>query len=175
MTITETERLVISQLELSDAAFIIELVNDPDWIRYIGDRGVKTTDDACTYLNNGPIKSYGLNGFGLFLVKLKEEDIAIGMCGLIKRPGLDDIDIGYAFLPKARGKGYAYESAVAVLEYGKDVLGLKRIVAITTPDNKDSIHLLEKLGMKFEKMIKITDDADETTLFAIDFSRKEAK
>ncbi len=169
MAITETERLIICKLELDDAAFIVELLNDPGWIRYIGDRGVKTIDDAGAYLSNGPIKSYGLNGFGLFLVKLKEEGTPIGMCGLIKRPGLDDIDIGYAFLPEARGKGYAYESAAAVLEYGKNVIGLKRIVAITTPDNKDSIRLLEKLGMQFEKMIRVTEEADETTLFAINY------
>ena len=169
MNITETKRLIICKLELTDASFIVELLNDPDWIRYIGDRGVRTVDDACNYLTNGPMKSYEANGFGLFLVKLKDEGTPVGMCGLIKRVGLEDIDIGYAFLPEARGKGYAYESAAAVLEFGKDVIGLKRIVAITTPDNKNSIHLLEKLGLKFEKMVKITEDADETTLFGINY------
>ena len=169
MNITETKRLIICKLELTDASFIVELLNDPDWIRHIGDRGVRTVDDACNYLTNGPMKSYEANGFGLFLVKLKDEGTPVGMCGLIKRVGLEDIDIGYAFLPQARGKGYAYESAAAVLEFGKDVIGLKRIVAITTPDNKNSIHLLEKLGLKFEKMVKITEDADETTLFGINY------
>ena len=169
MNITETKRLIICKLELTDASFIVELLNDPDWIRYIGDRGVRTVDDACNYLTNGPMKSYEANGFGLFLVKLKDEGTPVGMCGLIKRVGLEDIDIGYAFLPQARGKGYAYESAAAVLEFGKNVIGLKRIVAITTPDNKNSIHLLEKLGLKFEKMVKITEDADETTLFGINY------
>ncbi len=169
MNITETKRLIICKLELTDASFIVELLNDPDWIRHIGDRGVRTVDDACNYLTNGPMKSYEANGFGLFLVKLKDEGTPVGMCGLIKRVGLEDIDIGYAFLPEARGKGYAYESAAAVLEFGKDVIGLKRIVAITTPDNKNSIHLLEKLGLKFEKMVKITEDADETTLFGINY------
>ena len=169
MNITETKRLIICKLELTDASFIVELLNDPDWIRYIGDRGVRTVDDACNYLTNGPMKSYEANGFGLFLVKLKDEGTPVGMCGLIKRVGLEDIDIGYAFLPEARGKGYAYESAAAVLEFGKNVIGLKRIVAITTPDNKNSIHLLEKLGLKFEKMVKITEDADETTLFGINY------
>ena len=169
MNITETKRLIICKLELTDASFIVELLNDPDWIRHIGDRGVRTVDDACNYLTNGPMKSYEANGFGLFLVKLKDEGTPVGMCGLIKRVGLEDIDIGYAFLPQARGKGYAYESAAAVLEFGKNVIGLKRIVAITTPDNKNSIHLLEKLGLKFEKMVKITEDADETTLFGINY------
>lgn len=167
--VIETERLILRHLITDDAEFILELLNEPSWLRFIGDKGVRTLEDARNYILNGPVDMYSRLGFGLYLTELKESGIPIGICGLIKRDSLEDVDIGFAFLPKYWSKGYAYESAVAVLEYGKNVLGLNRIVAITNPDNHSSIRLLEKLGMNFERVIKLSEDADEVKLFGIDF------
>lgn len=169
MKILETERLVLRQFTVEDAPFILELLNEPSFIQNIGDRGVRTPADANLYLLNGPIASYAKNGFGLYLVILKETNASIGMCGLIKRDGLSDVDIGYAFLPKFWSKGYAVESARAVKEYGRDVIGLKRLVAITDPVNEGSIRVLAKIGLTFEKMVRLTEDDIELKLFAVDF------
>ncbi len=165
MHIFETERLYISRFKLNDAPFILELVNDPSWIRFIGDRGIKTIKDAEAYLKNGPLKSYKEFGFGLYLVSLKKDGVPIGMCGLLRRDTLDDADIGFAFMPQFTGNGYAFESAVSVLNDAREILGMKRILAITSPDNTNSIKLLEKLEFTFRKMIRITAEADESRLF----------
>lgn len=166
--ILETERIILRQFSLEDAPFILELVNDPSFIQNIGDRGVRTLDDARSYIQKGPVASYARNGFGLYLVALKDTGESIGMCGLIKRDGLDDVDIGYAFLPRFWSKGYAIEAARAVKTYAKDQVGLKRIVAITDPANEGSIRVLEKLGLHFEKMIRLSADDIELKLFAVD-------
>jgi RimJ/RimL family protein N-acetyltransferase len=166
LNILETDRLVLRQFSAEDAAFILELVNEPSFIQNIGDRGVRTLEDAQAYILNGPIASYAKNGFGLYLVALKETNESIGMCGLIKRATLEDVDIGYAFLPKFWSKGYAVESAQAVKAYAKDVIGLKRIVAITDPANAGSIRVLEKLGLRFEKMVRLSQDDIDLKLFA---------
>lgn len=163
----QTDRLILRQFTLSDAAFILELVNEPSFIQNIGDRGVRTLSDAERYLENGPISSYARNGFGLLAVTLNETGQPIGMCGLIKRDTLEDVDIGYAFLPRFWSKGYALESAQAVMNHAKEVLGLKRVVAIVDPDNAGSIRLLEKLGMTFEKMVKLSEDDIDLKLFSI--------
>ena len=169
MNILETERLLLRQFSTEDAEFILELLNEPSFIQNIGDRGARTVADASSYILNGPMASYAKNGFGLYLVVLKDTNESIGMCGLIKRDGLDDVDIGYAFLPKFWSKGYAVESAQAVKTYASDGIGLKRIVAITNPTNESSIRVLQKLGFRFEKMIKLSDDDIELKLFAVDF------
>jgi RimJ/RimL family protein N-acetyltransferase len=169
MTVLETDRLILHYLTVEDCEFILELLNDPSWLRFIGDKGVKTLDDARDYIVKSLIPMYERLGFGLYLTELKSEGIPIGICGLIKRDSLEDVDIGFAFLPKFRGKGYAYESASAVLAYGKRTFGFNRIVAITTPDNDSSARLLEKLGFHFERMVKLTDDSSEVSLFASDF------
>jgi len=114
------------------------------------------------------VASYEKNGFGLYLVRLTESGQAIGMCGLIKRDGLEDVDIGYAFLPKFWSKGYALEAALAVRDYARGVIGLKRLIAITDPENQGSIRLLEKIGLKYEKMVRLSDDDIELKLFATD-------
>ncbi|MEP7262350.1 MAG: GNAT family N-acetyltransferase [Usitatibacter sp.] len=149
----ETPRLRLRFFELSDAPFVLALVNDPDWIRNIGDRGVRTVDQTRGYLERGPIAMYTRLGFGLYLVELKEGGMPVGMCGLIKRDSLPDVDIGFAFMPAWRGKGYAYEAALASRDYGVLALGLKRIVGITAPDNDASGKLLLKLGFKYEETI----------------------
>lgn len=169
MSVLETERLILSKLTIADAPFILGLLNDPDFLKYIGDRNVRTLEDAKSYILNGPSKSYREHGFGLFLTSLKENGIAIGICGLLKRDGLDDVDIGFAFLPEFRQIGYGYEAASATLQYGKNHFGLKKIVAITQPDNRGSIRLLEKLGMHYERMVRLSENEPKLELYGREF------
>jgi RimJ/RimL family protein N-acetyltransferase len=126
---------------------------------------VRNNEDAIRYIQTGPIASYERFGFGLYLVELKETGVPIGMCGLLKRDTLPDVDIGFAFLPGYWSRGYAVESAAAVMNYGRETLRLRRIVAITSPDNDASIKLLEKIGLRFERMIKLSEDQPEVRLF----------
>lgn len=168
MNILETERLTLRQFTAEDAPFILELVNEPSFIQNIGDRNVRSLADAVKYIEAGPVISYARNGFGLYLVQLKESGESIGMCGLIKRAALEDVDIGYAFLPKFWSKGYAVESALAVKEQAHS-LGLRRLVAIVDPANIGSIRVLEKLGLTFEKMVQLAADDIELKLFAFEF------
>lgn len=165
MQVLETERLVIRHLTLDDAEFILELLNEPAFIRFIADRGVRTTSDAQAYIQNGPITSYEKNGFGLFAVELKETGIPIGMCGLIRRAVLPDVDIGYALLERYWNKGYGFEAAAAVLNYGYQVIGLKRIIAITALDNDASARVLEKIGLRFERIIDLPEIGGASKLF----------
>lgn len=167
MQTINTERLLIRPLAANDADFIVELLNDPSFIQNIGDRNVRTMEDAEKYILNGHVASYEKNGFGLCLVVLKETGESIGMCGLIQRDQLDDVDLGYAYLPRFWGKGYAVEAAKATLEFGWQTVGLKRIVAITDPSNTPSNRVLEKLGFAFEKMVKIAADDIDLNLYAI--------
>lgn len=168
MKILETERLLLRHLSVDDAAFMLELMNEPSYIRFIGDRKIRTLEGATVSITNGPIASYAKNGFGLYLVELKETGESIGICGLIKRDTLENVDIGYAFLPKFWLKGYAIESAMAVKDYARNVLGLKRMVGIADPENAGSIRVLEKIGMKFEKMIRLSEDDIDLKLFSLD-------
>lgn len=164
----ETERLILRPLTEGDAGFIFKLVNDPSFIQNIGDRNVRTLEDAKRYITNGPVTSYARNGFGLYLVELKDTGEPIGMCGLIRRSILNDVDIGYAYLPRYWSKGYAIEAALAMKQYAQDVIGLKRMVAVVDPQNTGSIRLLEKLGMTFDRMVKLAEDDIELKLFSID-------
>ena len=166
-----TDRLILRRFTVADAPFILVLLNDPAWLEFIGDKGVRTLDDARDYLRNGPIAMYEREGFGLYLTELKGSHIPIGMCGLIKRDSLADVDIGFAFLPAFRTQGYAHEAAAAVLAHGQNAFGLKRIVAITSPANARSAALLEKLGMKPEKAVKLEGHDHEVRLYASDFRR----
>ena len=166
MNVLETERLILRWLSADDAAFILELVNDPGWLRFIGDRGVRTLADARDYILNGPVAMYHRMGFGLYMVQLRQSATPIGMCGLIKRPNLEDVDIGFAFLPAFGGQGYAYESASAVMAYAQNALGLNRVVAIVDPDNQRSISLLKKLGLNFVDLLRLSEDQPEVMLFA---------
>jgi len=169
MITLETSRLSLHRLTTDDAEFILELVNDPSWLRFIGDRGVKTLDDARAYILKGPaVSSYERFALGQFLVRRKADGVAIGICGLLKRPALEDVDVGFAFLPQFTRQGYAFEAATAILAYGRRELGLIRIVAVTSPDNSASIRLLEKLGLRFEKNIRLSADAPELRLYGSD-------
>jgi len=163
----ETERLTLQHLSPeTDAEFILRLLNEPSFLQYIGDKSVRTPDDARGYIRNGPMKSYEENGFGLYRVGLRENGSAIGICGLIKRNTLPEPDIGFAFLPEYWNKGYAHESAAEVMRYARDVLRLQRILAITTPDNEPSGRLLGKIGLRFQRMIRLSEEADEVKLFS---------
>ncbi len=164
----ETKRLTLRKFSTDDAAFILALLNDDSFIRNIGDKGVRTEAEAAAYIQKGPIASYERFGFGLYAVELKETGELIGMCGLLKRDTLPEPDIGFAFLPKFRSKGYAFEAAAAVIDQGKNALGLKRILAITTVDNTGSIRVLEKIGLCFERMISVSQNEPELKLFAIE-------
>ncbi len=165
MKVLETERLVLRRLTTDDAEFIFALVNDPSWLRFIGDRGVRNLQDARDYIRNGPMESYQTHGFGLYLTALKDSNVSIGICGLLKRETLPDADIGFAFLPQFVGKGHAYEAGSAVMAHAKSAFGLSRVVAVTNPDNHGSIRVLEKLGFSFERMVRMAADKDEIKLF----------
>jgi len=165
MNIIETETLVLCEQTEEDAAFILELVNSRGWLKYIGDRGIKTIDEARNYIINGAMKSYAQNGFGLYLVKIKDGDMPAGVCGLIKREGLEHVDIGFAFLDKYSGKGYAFEAASAVMRYAKDVLQLSIIAAITTADNEPSIKLLNRIGLTYKGMVMLPQGEEKLMLF----------
>ena len=164
MNVFSTERLNLRYMKLTDDAFILELLNDPDWLRFIGDRGVHTLEDARHYIETVPMAMIAREGFGLWLVERRGDHTPIGVCGLIRRPRLADVDLGFAFLPAHRGQGYAFEAAEATLQHAKVVQGLARVVAITSPGNTSSIRLLEKLGMRFEKRLEMSV-GDEVCLF----------
>ncbi|SFB06800.1 MULTISPECIES: GNAT family N-acetyltransferase [unclassified Bacillus (in: firmicutes)] len=169
MKIAETERLIVRLLTEKDAEFILELLNEPSWIKYIGDKGVRNIDDARKYIVEGPMAMYGQFGFGLYLVETKDDETPVGICGLIKRESLENVDIGFAFLERYGSKGFAYEAATAVMEYGRNHLHLHRIVAITTEDNEKSAKLLEKIGLTFEKLIPSHDGEETLKLFAVEY------
>lgn len=167
MIICETNRLRIRHLSNEDSEFIVKLLNEPSFIAAIGDKEVRTNQDAIKYLNDGPIATYQKFGFGLYLVELKETAEPIGMCGLLKRDNLEDADLGYSFLKQHWSMGYAKESALAVLKSANDDYGVNRVVAITKVDNLRSSGLLEKLGFSFEGMIEMYGDNNK--LFGLNF------
>jgi RimJ/RimL family protein N-acetyltransferase len=164
--VIETTRLSIRRLGPGDEPFIVELLNQPSFIRNIGDRHVRTLEDATEYIRKGPAASYEKFGFGLFHVALKDTGTPIGICGLLKRDSLEDADLGFAYLEHYWGQGYALEAAEAVMDFGWKTVGLKRIVAITAPHNESSMRLLRKLGMQFEGVIQYPGSGD-TNLFGI--------
>lgn len=167
----QTPRLNLRPFTLADAGHVVQLLNQPSFIRFIGDRGVRTVADAEKYLAEGPLKSYGQNGFGLGCVEETATLTFVGMCGLIKRPELEDVDIGYALLPEFWGQGYATEACAAVLAYAHYTLKLKRLVAIVSPDNAASIRVLEKIGLTFERTMVWSHDNSTLNVYAIELTR----
>ncbi len=161
----ETERLVIRRLTLDDAAFILELLNEPLFIQNIADRGVRSVDDAKQYIANGPMASYARHGFGLFHVSRKADGVSIGICGLLRREYLDDVDVGFALLERYSGQGYATEAAKAVVDYGRRTLGLGRIVAITAMHNEASGNVLRKIGLRFDRAVSLPGHNGHSRLF----------
>jgi len=164
--VIETPRLTLHRLSEDDAGFILELLNEPSFLRYIGDKGVRTRENAGRYILAGPMASYERFGFGLYRVERKDGGEPIGICGLLKRESLEDVDLGFAFLQRCWSNGFAVESAAAVLAHGRQTWGLKRILAVTSPDNEASIRLLARLGFRFERMARLSEDAPEVRVFA---------
>jgi RimJ/RimL family protein N-acetyltransferase len=164
--VCETHRLRLRHLvAATDAPFILGLLNEPSFIENIADRGVRTVEDAARYIEEGPRAMYAQHGLGLFRVELKDDSATpIGMCGLLKREWLGDVDVGFAFLPQYWSKGYAFESAAAVIAWGRETLGLTRVVAITAPHNLGSARVLEKLGLKFARLVQ-SPEGQESRLF----------
>lgn len=147
--VLQTARLRLDQFVHGDASFVVELLNDADFIACIGDKGVRNPDEARRYLDEGPLRSYARHGFGLWRVALRDGDTPIGMCGLLRREGLDDADLGYAYLPAYRGQGYAYEAALAVMAHARSGHGLRRLLAVVSAANGPSIRLLQRLGFRY--------------------------
>ncbi|MDX1516310.1 MAG: GNAT family N-acetyltransferase [Woeseiaceae bacterium] len=167
ITELETRRLRLQWLDAGDADLLLAIWNDPAFVRYVGDRGIRTKEQALLAFEEGPATLYRDYGFGPFRVSLRDGGDAIGICGLFRRTGLEDVDIGYALLPQFCGRGYAEEAARAVVGHAKDDLGLRRLTAIISPDNKRSIGLVEKLGLRFEKMIRMPDDDEDVCLYGV--------
>jgi RimJ/RimL family protein N-acetyltransferase len=170
VTIVETDRLTLRHLERRDAGFILELLNDPAWIKNIGNKGVRTRADAERYIEDGPRAMYAAHGFGLLLVELRQTGEAIGLCGLLKRDWLEDVDIGFAFLPAYRGRGYAADAARAVLQFAERSLKLRRVVAITSMGNESSVRLLGRLGFRSEGVIPFPGEPEPVRLFSLDLA-----
>jgi RimJ/RimL family protein N-acetyltransferase len=164
--ILETSRLLLREFTIHDSGFILELLNSEGWLQYIGDRHVKTEEQAIDYLEKGPIRSYRENGFGLWLVENKNDRTALGMCGILDRGTLGSPDIGFAFLPEFCGKGYAYEIASETLAYAKNILKIPKVAAITVPANERSIRLLTRLGLKFIKTLRLSHDKEKLNLYS---------
>lgn len=167
MKVLETDRLLLRELKAEDAPFLFELMNDPSWLRYIGDKGIRTMEDARCYIVDGPRRMYARHGFGLWLVTLKETATSIGLCGLIQREELDEIDLGFAFLPAYRRQGHAFAAASATIAYAREKLGLRRLLAIMSPENEASGQLLEKLGFHFQRLGRLAPASPAIKLFAL--------
>jgi RimJ/RimL family protein N-acetyltransferase len=163
-TIVETERLIVRELDAdNDAAFVHELLNTPKFIKYIGDRAVRSLDEARQFIDGRYRLSYREHGYGLYTVLLRSEQVPVGICGFVRRDSLPGPDLGFAFLPKYERLGYGFESASAMMQHGRDVLGFTAVYAITTTDNDASAHLLSKLGFRFDKLF--TSGAETLRLF----------
>lgn len=165
MIILETERLYFCKTTADDAPFILEILNSPTYLRYIGDRGVRTLDDARAYIEERFTAVYQRQNYGFYTAKLKSNDQPIGTFGVIKRDNLPDVDIGYALLPKFIGQGFGFEGASAIMDYARNTLGFKKLLAITVEYNHASIKLLEKLGFEYERTVRLPDDPEELMLF----------
>jgi RimJ/RimL family protein N-acetyltransferase len=169
MKILDTERLLLRTIEVDDAAFYFKLVNDPSFLEHIGDKGIRSVEQAHAAIVDGPREMQQRLGHSLYMVERKSDGALLGMCGLIKRDSLPGVDIGYALLPPYWGQGYAHEAAFAVRDHARDVIGLKRLLGITSPGNHSSIRLLEKLGLGFVEFTHLPPDNKPTNLYAMDF------
>ena len=152
-----------------DAGLLLAIWNDPAFIKHVGDRGVRTLDEARLAFQEGPAMLYRVYGYGPFRVSLRDTDEAIGICGLFRRESLPDPDIGFAFLPAYVGRGFGSEAAAAVVSHARHTLGVRRLTAIVSPGNVPSIALIEKLGLRFERMIRLPGSDSDSSLYAIDW------
>lgn len=165
MLVLETERLSLHHLETADAEFMMRLLNEPGFIRFVADRGIRTTQGAEVYISEKMVPSYVKHGFGFYRVDEKESGAPIGICGLAKRDPLEEVDVGFAILDRYSGRGYAFEAAAATVDYGRKVLGLKSIIGLTAEGNAVSKHLLEKLGMRCMGKTSLPGFAYESLIF----------
>ena len=161
----ETPRLVLRRLQFDDAPFVVALLNEPSFIENIGDRGVRSIEDAHRYLREGPMAMYQNHGFGLWHTARKSDGASVGMCGLLKRDILPDVDVGYAFFPAFWGQGFAQEAAEGTLRYASQKFGIKRVIGVVSEGNAGSIRVLEKLGMSFERMFSMREDEPQVRLY----------
>jgi RimJ/RimL family protein N-acetyltransferase len=166
MQLLQTRRLNMRHFHSRDAAFILRLLNEPSFHQYIGDRKVRTIDDAIKYINSRLIASYLNHGYGLYIVEQKD-GTPIGMCGLVKRDPAEDPDVGFAFIPEVWRQGYAFESAAEILNYARQTLGLTRVLGITIPDNISSVKTLEKLGLHFLRSDTTKDTQEDISVYEI--------
>ncbi|RKX31875.1 MAG: GNAT family N-acetyltransferase [Verrucomicrobia bacterium] len=166
MMIVEAPRLRLRELTVDDAEFVFRLVSEPSFLSNIGDKGVRNLDDARQFILEGPWTRQKRHGYGQFLVERKEGGVPIGVCGLIYRESLDVTDVGFAILPEYWKRGFAYEAAEAMVQYGRSTLGIDKIVGLTSEENLASISVLEKLGMKFERIVKMSEDDPGTVLYS---------
>lgn len=157
LIVLQTPRLRLRELRTEDAPFILRLVNDPAWLRFIGDRGIRTMEAARDYLVEGPLRMYAEHGFGLWLVEVRGMADPAGICGLLRRPSLPEVDLGFALLPEFRGSGYALEAARATMHHARNVLGLHRLLAVAAPDNAASLRTLENLGFVVEGETRLSE------------------
>ena len=164
----ETERLILKPTGIEDTEFIFQLLNSPKWIQFIGDRNVRTSDDAKIYIQNRMLPQLEKCGFSNYTVIQKEDQTKIGTCGLYSREGMENIDIGFAFLPKFEKKGFAFEAASKLFYEAKNTFKINHLDAFTTKDNYDSQKLLEKLGLKKSGLIRIPNDDEELILYQIE-------
>lgn len=165
MIVRETERLRLRWVTLDDAQFMFDLVNDPDWLRFVGDRNIHDLDASRKFITSSFLASYAKNGFGLFLTEQRADGLAVGINGIVKRDGLAGPDVGFALLPAYRGLGYAHEAGVASLDFARQVLGLRSILAITDKDNASSGKVLNGLGLHFKEMVTLPGQDKELRLF----------
>lgn len=163
----ETERLVLRRITLEDAGLMLAVWNDPAFVRHVGDRGIRTIEQAHEALKEGAFKLYEDRGYGPYCMALKKSGTLVGICGLFQRDNLDDPDIGFAVLPDYCGKGLAGEAAIAVVAHARDDLGIERLTAIVSPENSASIGLIEKLGLTFERGITMPGEEDEISLYSM--------
>lgn len=170
MNILSTERLRLRLITADDAAFYYELVNDPTWLEHIGDKGIRSIEAARSAIIDGPIAMQARYGHSLYVMERKNDGLALGLCGLIKRDTLPDADIGYAIRPAHFGQGYTYEAAQAVVALAREQLGFKRLMGITNPGNINSINLLQKLGLRFVEATRLPPDDRPTNIYAISFT-----
>ena len=165
MVLIETDRLILREFSLDDAEFVLKLVNEPSWVENIGDKNIHNLKDAESYIQNGPLQSYHQNGYGLYMAELKLKSVPVGICGLVKREFFTEPDVGFAFLPEFWGVGFASESAKAVLEFAKNDLNLERVLGITNLKNTGSMRVLEKIGLKYDKMVDLPGYEEQSRLF----------
>lgn len=174
MQIAETERLSLRHMTPGDAAFLCRLMNEPSWLQNIGDRGVRTVEDAERYIRNRIFDAYQRHGFGMYVVESKLHGQPIGTCGLVRRDTLPSADLGFALFPEFWGQGFAFEAASAVMTHARDVLQLPPLLAIVSPHNTRSSRLLEKLGFAYQGLIRLSPNDEELRLYAADAMRVSA-